>query len=209
MDKKSKKKLLLELKQKMLKDKSLPLRDTAKNLVFGDGNPDAKVLFIGEGPGYWEDKKGIPFVGNSGSLLNLLLYSIKLLRKDVFITNIIHYHPPNNRDPQPHEIKAFEPYLEKIIDIINPKIIVTLGRFSMGKFLVNTKINSVHGKKFEVLWKGRNLVVVPMFHPAAGLRNESIKTKLFEDFKKLAVIIEEESKEKTGNINEVEQMKLV
>src|SRR5512137_438913 len=134
---------LRKLKSKSLNDESLPLRSNAKNLVFGTGNPNAEILFIGEGPGYWEDIKGEPFVGNAGALLNQLLSLIKVERKEVFITNVIMYRPPNNRDPEPSEIKAFEPYLDKIIGIISPKLIVTLGRFSMAKFLPGVFISSV------------------------------------------------------------------
>src|SRR3989344_5465547 len=105
MDKSSE---LENLKKRMQKDKSLPLREGATNLVFGEGDPDAKVMFIGEGPGFWEDKKGRPFVGNAGALLNHLLQSIKLPREKVFITNIVHYRPPENRDPEATEISAFQ-----------------------------------------------------------------------------------------------------
>jgi DNA polymerase len=193
---------LINLRTKMKGDKTLPLREGATNLVFGEGSPNAKVLFIGEGPGRWEDLKGRPFVGNAGSLLNKLLQSIELDRKRVFITNTVFYRPPNNRDPLPEELEAFGRYLDQIIAIINPKVIVTLGRFSMGKFLPNVKISSVHGKKFTVDWKGKEMVIVPMYHPAAGLRRTAIRDSLFEDFKKLQNIIKEETKATA------EQMKL-
>src|SRR3972149_9594143 len=111
---------LRELKKKMKEDTTLPLRKSATNLVFGEGSSDAKLFFLGEGPGYWEDQKGRPFVGNAGALLNQLLYSIKLPREEVFITNVVNYRPPENRDPLPEEISAFEPYLNKMIKIINP-----------------------------------------------------------------------------------------
>ena len=116
----------------MEKDKSLPLRENATKLVFGVGNPDTYILFIGEGPGYW-GSKGEPFVGNAGKLLDRLLYSIKLPRQDVYITNVVH-HTFKNSDPLPEEILAYGGYLDQIIDIIRPKVIVTLGSFSMGKF---------------------------------------------------------------------------
>lgn len=127
------------LKKEMLADVSLPLKKGATNLVFGVGNPETKILFIGEGPGYWEDQKGEPFVGNAGKLLDRLLQSIKLPREEVYITNVVHHRPPENRDPLPEEIAAYGEYLDEIIKIINPKIIVTLGRFSMGKFLSDVK----------------------------------------------------------------------
>src|SRR3989344_1062926 len=121
---------LEELKKKMASDKTLPLKMGAKNLVFGEGSPDAKVLCVGEGPGYWEDIKGRPFVGNAGAFLNQLLAQAGYKREEVFITNVVHYRPPENRDPEPDEIKAFESYLDEMINIIEPGVIVTLGRFS-------------------------------------------------------------------------------
>src|SRR3989304_6647037 len=159
-----------ELKEKMLRDNSLPLMKGATNLVFGVGNPETKILCVGEGPGYWEDQKAEPFVGNAGQLLNQLLHSIKLERKDVFITNVVHHRPPSNRDPLPEEIEAYRKYLDKIIEIIKPKVIVTLGRFSMGKFIPGARITSIHGKPHEINFNGRKILVVPMYHPAAALR---------------------------------------
>lgn len=184
-----KQKLLDELKEKMKSDTSLPLRSGAINLVFGDGNPDTEILFIGEGPGYWEDVKGIPFVGNAGALLNQLLAKIGIPRKDIYITNVIHYRPPENRDPQDFEIKAFQKYLDEIIRIIDPKMIVTLGRFSMAKFLPGVFISSVHGKEKVVDWSGKQITVVPMYHPAAALRSTEVKLKLTMDFEKLPQIL--------------------
>ena len=211
---KDKKELLVELKSKMRADDSLPLKKTAINLVFGEGSYDANIMFIGEGPGFWEDKKGQPFVGNAGAFLNQLLLSINLDRKDVFITNVVHYRPPENRDPLPNELEAFKPYLDKMIEIISPRIIVTLGRFSMAKFLPGVTISSVHGKPKLVSWKGKDVWVVPMFHPAAGLRNPDVKTKSFEDFKKIPeVLVELEKKERDKKEEKdkvkIEQMQLV
>jgi DNA polymerase len=203
MTKEEKQKALDKLKGKMNKDETLPLRKGATNLVFGEGNSDAKVVFIGEGPGYWEDQKGQPFVGNAGTFLNQLLQSIKLPREDVFITNVINYRPPENRDPLPEEIAAFSLYIDKMIEIIKPKVIVTLGRFSMAKFLPGVKISDVHGKLYTVVWKGREIAIVPMYHPAAGLRNGEIKRRTVEDFQKLPEILKETDK------IEVEQISLV
>jgi DNA polymerase len=203
MTKEEKQKALDKLKGKMNKDETLPLRKGATNLVFGEGNSDAKVVFIGEGPGYWEDQKGQPFVGNAGTFLNQLLQSIKLPREDVFITNVINYRPPENRDPLPEEIAAFSLYIDKMIEIIKPKVIVTLGRFSMAKFLPGVKISDVHGKLHTVVWKGREITIVPMYHPAAGLRNGEIKRRTVEDFQKLPEILKETDK------IEVEQISLV
>ena len=207
MSKEQKSKLIEELKKKMRADESLPLRSSSTNLVFGEGNSDSEILFIGEGPGFWEDKKGRPFVGNAGAFLNQLLYSIELPREEVYITNVIHYRPPENRDPLPDEIRAFEPYLDKIIEIIDPKVVVTLGRFSMGKFLANAKISSVHGREHVVNWKGKQLKIVPMFHPAAGLRSNEVKMHLFGDFKKLKEMLDEMNDKE--RIEKVEQMLLV
>lgn len=205
---------LKTLKSKMEKDGSLPLKKGATRLVFGDGNPETDILFIGEGPGYWEDQKGIPFVGNAGSLLNQLLLAIKIKREDIFITNVVHHRPPGNRDPEPTELELYGKYLDEIIKIIDPKIIVTLGRFSMAKFLSDVKISSVHGKVFKKALEGKKIWIVPMYHPAAGLRATAIKDALFADFKRLPGIlvdIENENKadEKENDKKGVEQMNLV
>jgi DNA polymerase len=203
MTKKLKTKKLTELYLKMKADKALPLQEGATNLVFGAGNPAAEIMLIGEGPGYWEDQKGKPFVGNSGKFLDQLLHSIKLPREMVFITNVVNYRPPENRDPLPEEIAAFKPYIDKIIEIIEPKIIITLGRFSMAKFIPGVKISDVHGKEKMIDWEGRKVVVVPMYHPAAGLRNGEVKRRTVEDFSKIPDILTE-----TKQI-EVEQMELI
>jgi len=206
-------KQLEKLKTKMQEDESLPLRRDATNLVLGEGNPEAKILFLGEAPGYWEDQKGRPFVGRSGAFLNELLYSIELKRKEgftignrkdeVFISNVICYRPPANRDPTPTELAAFAPYIDEMIEIIRPRVVVTLGRFSMAKFLGLARIGSVHGRLYSINWRGREIVVVPMYHPAAGLRNAGIKAETMEDFKKLPGILTQINKKET------EQMLLV
>jgi uracil-DNA glycosylase family 4 len=207
MDKKRK---LEELKSRMAKDKTLPLQKGATNLVFGDGDPESKILFIGEGPGYWEDVRGIPFVGNAGALLNQMLTQIGIPREEVYITNIIHFRPPENRDPQPTEIAAFKPYLDEIIKIIDPKVIVTLGRFSMAKFLPGTFISNIHGKPKVVEWGGRVITVVPMYHPAAALRSTEVKEKFKNDFAKLPDILKEPVvKERQVSNNKGEQMNLI
>lgn len=208
MTKKIKTKKLTELYFKMKADKTLPLQEGATNLVFGAGNPAAEVMFIGEGPGYWEDQKGKPFVGNSGKFLDQLLHSIKLPREAVFITNVINYRPPENRDPSPEEMAAFKLYIDKMIDIIKPKIIVTLGRFSMAKFIPGVRISDVHGKEKVIDWKGRKIVIIPMYHPAAGLRNGEVKRRTIEDFSKIPDILTEFKKSKVEQ-TEVEQMELI
>jgi DNA polymerase len=208
MTKELKTKKLTELYIKMKADKTLPLQEGATNLVFGAGNPAAEIMFIGEGPGYWEDQKGKPFVGNAGKFLDQLLYSIKLPREKVFITNVVNYRPPENRDPLPEEIAAFRPYIDKMIEIIKPKIIVTLGRFSMAKFIPGVKISDVHGKEKAVNWGKRKIVIVPMYHPAAGLRNGEVRRRTIEDFKKIPDILNEVEQMEVKQI-EVEQMELI
>ena len=197
----SKQEALDELKRKMLEDNSLPLKKGSTNLVFGVGNPETKILFIGEGPGYWEDQKGEPFVGNAGKLLDSLLQSIKLPREEVYITNVVHHRPPENRDPEPVEIEAYGKYLDGIINIIDPKIIVTLGRFSMGKFLPGVKITAVHGEPHVVQFSGREILIIPMFHPAAALRAGGVMTMFKEDFSKLPEILKGATETKAQQIS--------
>jgi DNA polymerase len=197
----SKREELIKLKEEMEKDESLPLKKGATKLVFGNGTPNSKLLFIGEGPGYNEDQQGIPFVGAAGNLLNKLLESIGLNRKDIFITNVVHHRPPNNRDPLPEELLAYGKYLDKIIEIINPKIIVTLGRYSMGKFLPNSKISAIHGRQYKIKWYQLDLIIIPMFHPAAALRNPSVMTQEKEDFLKLGEDLKELNKTETQQMN--------
>lgn len=163
----------------------MPLREGATRLVFGEGNPDTKLYFLGEAPGYFEDKQGRPFVGLAGKLLDQLIELIGFTRSDVYISNVVRFRPPGNRDPEPDEIAAFAPYVDEEIRIINPKIIVTLGRFSMGKFLPEVKISQVHGIKFLVDFQGRETTIVPMYHPAAALRATAILTSIKEDFQKI------------------------
>lgn len=194
---------LIKLREEMLRDESLPLKEGAGKLVFGAGDVNTKILLVGEGPGYHESVQGLPFVGNAGKLLDKLLESIKLNRKSVFITNVVHHRPPENRDPEPSEIVAYGKYLDKIIEIIDPKVIVTLGRFSMGKFLPNVKISSVHGDVFKLKWKDKEIVVVPMYHPAAALRQGKVMNDLKTDFLKLPQILKE------ANKIEVKQMGLI
>jgi DNA polymerase len=201
MAKEEKEKILRALKEKMLKDEKLPLKKQASNLVFGEGSADADILFLGEAPGYWEDIKGRPFVGNAGALLNQLLQSIKLQREEVFITNVICFRPPDNRDPLPEEITAFAPYVDEIIKTIDPKMIVTLGRFSMAKFIPGAKITAVHGEPHSVDWKGRKLTIIPMFHPAAALRSGEVLRLEKEDFLKLPAVIKEAEKTVATQMN--------
>lgn len=171
------------------KDVCPVLRDGATQLVFADGNPQAEVVFIGEAPGKNEDEQGIPFVGAAGKFLNEMLESIGLKREDVYITNIVKYRPPNNRDPEPDEKKAFWPYLVRQLDVIKPKLVVTLGRHSMEYFLPNQKISAIHGEPKRVMFGERKQVVMPLFHPAAALYNGGLRQTLIEDFGRIPVIL--------------------
>jgi DNA polymerase len=197
----------------MLKDTRLPLRKGASNLVFGVGNPDSDILLIGEGPGYWEDQKGEPFVGNAGKLLDQLLASIGLSRDKVYITNVVHHRPPSNRDPLPEEIKAYGVYLDKIISIIDPAIIVTLGRFSMAKFLPDARISSVHGKGRVLNWNNKRVLIIPMYHPAAALRSLEIMEQEKLDFLRMKDLIERYRRENSAGIHKsdskAEQISLI
>lgn len=174
--------LLNKLKEQERNDLSLPLRDTATNLVFGEGSADAKVIFLGEAPGRFEDEKGQPFIGAAGKILDELLTSIHLKREDVFITSILHYRPPKNRQPKPSEVESFAKYVDEIIKIINPKIIATLGQHSLNKFITGKKISEVHGKIQKINWQEKEIVIVPLYHPAAILYRRNLKSVLEEDF---------------------------
>ncbi|NTW61192.1 uracil-DNA glycosylase [Candidatus Saccharibacteria bacterium] len=187
----SNKQLFLEqIKADIVKNNVCPdLALSAKNLVMGDGNIDAEIVFIGEAPGKNEDEQGLPFVGAAGKFLNEMLLGAGLSRKDVYITNIVKYRPPDNRDPLPDEKAAFWPYLVRQLDVINPKIVVTLGRHSMEYFLPEKKISQVHGQPKRITFGDKKIVIVPLFHPAAALYNGSMRATLVEDFLKLPKII--------------------
>jgi len=177
----------------MAADASLPL--SGANLVFGEGNPDGLVCFVGEAPGFHEDRLKRPFVGRAGQLLDTLITGLGWKRGDVYITNIVKRRPPENRDPLPEEINAYKSYLARQIEILNPKIIATLGRFSMNYFLPFAKISRDHGKVFEITTPpsaaaegGVTRLVIPLFHPAAALRSSEVLNQLKNDFKKLPAI---------------------
>ena len=157
------------------------------NAVPGSGSANAGILIIGEGPGFNEDQQGLPFVGRSGKLLNELLAAVPIAREDVFITNVVKCRPPDNRDPLPDEVVACRPYLERQIELLDPRIIVTLGKHSLLRFYPEGKISKDHGKILE--WEGR--VLFPLYHPAAGLRNPAIKRNLQEDVLRLPEAIRE------------------
>lgn len=163
------------------------LHHSRKNAVPGVGNPKTKIMFIGEGPGFHENEQGLPFVGAAGSFLDELLEQAGLNREEVFITNVVKCRPPGNRDPQSEELDACKTYLERQIAVINPDVIVTLGRVSMGHFINNGKISLIHGRKF---WSyGR--MIIPMYHPAAALHQPSLRSVVKEDFAKLPAMLTE------------------
>jgi DNA polymerase len=161
------------------------LQHSRKLAVPGEGPANAEIMFIGEGPGFHENEQGRPFVGAAGKFLDELLASIHMKRADVFITNVVKCRPPGNRDPLPEELEACNDYLERQLQAINPKVIVTLGRFSMAHFLPNAKISSVHGQATKV--KGRP--VIAMYHPAAALHQQSLKSTIEKDFARLPELI--------------------
>ena len=162
------------------------LQYSRKNAVPGIGPSNAKIMFIGEGPGFHENEQGKPFVGAAGRFLDELLQSAGMRREDVFITNVVKCRPPSNRDPMPEELEACDPYLQRQIQAINPKVIVTLGRFSMHKFLPNAKISQAHGQAVRV----KGSLVVPFYHPAAALHQPSLRATVEADFAKLPEWIE-------------------
>lgn len=201
-----------EIRQKIIDDKVCPdLAAQATQLVFGDGNPEAELVFIGEAPGKNEDIQGKPFVGAAGKFLNEMLEMIGLKRADVYITNIVKYRPPNNRDPFPDEKAALMPYLEAQLEAIQPKLTITLGRHSLNCFLPDLSISQVHGqpKRFRILStedrklknQGNNsefrlqdsnfmtLVILPLFHPAAALYNSSMRQTLIDDFARIPLVL--------------------
>ena len=169
-----------------------PLAHVRTKLVFGAGNANADLMFVGEAPGASEDQQGLPFVGRAGQLLNQLLEEIGIQRSDVFITNVICCRPPGNRDPLPEEIDACKPYLYRKIELIEPKVICTLGNFATKLLTGNpTGITKVHGRPQEREVAGRIVQLFPLFHPAAALRTDAVKQLLRGDFQKLPALLAE------------------
>jgi DNA polymerase len=159
----------------------------ATHSVPGEGNPEAKVVFIGEAPGFHEDSQGRPFVGNAGKYLDFLLSTVGLRREEVFITNVVKHRPPENRDPSPLEVAACSGWLEEQLSVISPKVVVTLGRWSLARYWRAAKISDVHGKPF----RSQGLTVLPMYHPAAALRSGQTAKELEEDFLKNSNLLKE------------------
>lgn len=164
-----------------------PLYQTSTRGVPGEGNPDADILLVGEGPGQKEDELGRPFVGAAGKLLEELLQHIGLTRSDVYIANVVKHRPPGNRDPLPDEVEACWPYLKRQMEIIEPAIIVLLGRHALARFLPGKAIGQVRGRAYRV---GRT-VYFPMYHPAAALYQGSLRDTLFQDMEKLPPLLKQ------------------
>ena len=186
--------LLKKIKDEVVALKESPLyADRIKNNVFpviGEGRHDAKIIFIGEAPGRNEAATGKPFCGAAGQVLTELIESIGLKREDVYTTNIVKDRPPNNRDPLPEEIRMYAPFLDRQIEIIQPKVIATLGRYSMAYIMQKFQlpwelkpISQIHGKVFDAKVSYGNVKVVPLYHPAVALYQNSLKQQMFEDFK--------------------------
>jgi uracil-DNA glycosylase len=184
-----------EFEKEVLKCKKCGLCKDRINVVPGEGSPKADIMFIGEGPGRDEDKQGRPFVGAAGKFLNELLEVINLERKDVYIANVVKCRPPKNRDPLPEEAEACWSYLVEQINIIQPKLIVTLGRHSMNRFLPDLKISQVHGqpKRYIGIWQKKQ-VYLPMYHPAVALYDPRKRDVIIEDFKKIPLILKKLAK---------------
>lgn len=166
------------------------LSETRTNAVPGDGSSSAAVMFIGEGPGQNEDQQGLPFVGRAGKLLDRLLAEVPMKREDVFITNVVKCRPPGNRDPEADEVAACYPYLQAQIDLIRPRVIVTLGRHSLVRFYPEGKISKDHGRIINI----GERVLLPLYHPAAALRNQSLEETLREDIRRIPEAIRESLK---------------
>lgn len=164
------------------------LKQQATQLVMGEGNPNASILLIGEAPGKNEDLQGRPFVGAAGKFLNYMLQNAGLKRDDIYITNIVKYRPPNNRDPLPQEKQDFWPYLIRQIEIINPKVIITLGRHSGMAFLPGLVISKHHGQAQQVSLGSRQQLIIPLYHPAAALYNGGMRQVLVDDFTKAVAL---------------------
>jgi len=182
------------------------LSKTRGRAVPGEGNPNADIVFVGEGPGFHEDQQGRPFVGAAGKFLDELLASIALNRRDVYICNVIKCRPPGNRDPLPGEIAECKPWLDQQLEAIKPKVIVTLGRFSMTRYFPGQAISRIHGQPRRI----DGVMVVPMYHPAAALHQGSLRRTIEDDFKKLPALVKDAlAREETPAEPEAVQMQLL
>lgn len=174
------------------------LKETATQPVPGDGSPDADIVFVGEAPGKTEDLQGKPFVGSAGKFLAEMLASIHMLREDIYITNIVKYRPPDNRDPLPEEKDACREWLHEELNFIKPKLIVFLGRHAMNNFFPELMIGDAHGKLIHKKFSGIDTeYFLPLYHPAAALYNGGLRSELKKDFKKIPLVLGKIEKEKT------------
>jgi DNA polymerase len=194
--------LLAQIAEEVSACQKCALYRSRKLSVPGEGPMNSEVMFIGEGPGFHENEQGRPFVGAAGNLLNELLAAAGLKRSEVWIGNVVKCRPPGNRDPLPEELAACDQYLERQIAIINPKIIITLGRISMGKYMPGAKISSVHGQMRRV----GDRFVIAMFHPAAALHQAALKPAILSDFAQLPKLLEQarNSQKQTASAEAVE-----
>lgn len=168
------------------------LHETRTRAVPGEGDPDTEVIFVGEGPGFNEDREGRPFVGRAGGLLERLLGHIGWGRDDVFITNVVKCRPPDNRDPEPDEIAACAPYLRRQLEVLDPALVVTLGRFSMATFMPGVRISSAHGttRAVDPETGARDATVFAMYHPAYALRNPAVEAESYDDVTRIPGVLE-------------------
>ncbi len=177
------------------------LHEGRTRAVPGEGDPDTEVVFVGEGPGFNEDREGRPFIGRAGSLLGRLIGSLGWRREDVFITNVVKCRPPDNRDPQPDEMAACAPFLRRQLEVLDPAVVVTLGRYSMGTFMPGARIGQVHGthQPADPETGARNALVFAMYHPAAALRTQAIERESFADVARVpGVLLESRTRRATG-----------
>ncbi len=168
------------------------LHETRTNAVPGEGHPDTEVVFVGEGPGFHEDRLGRPFVGRAGDLLVKLLASIQWRRDEVFITNVVKCRPPDNRDPQPDEVAACQPYLRRQLEALDPSLVVTLGRHSLGRFMPGARISDAHGtvRPVDPATGARDASVFALYHPAAALRSSAVERVSYEDVARVPAALE-------------------
>jgi uracil-DNA glycosylase len=188
---------LTEIASLVAKCERCPLYKTKTKDVTGIGNPKAEIMFIGEAPGKNEDEQGEPFVGAAGKFLNEMLAGIDLKREDIYIANVLKHRPPSNRDPLPNEAEACWPYLRRQIELINPKLIVFLGRHAMNRFFPMLKISESHGNAFRSEKWGRDQVFLALYHPAAALYNGGMRETLIKDFNKIPKILDKINKAPT------------
>lgn len=180
---------LKALHEKWLLECTCGLKKTSTQGVPGHGNADARIIFIGEAPGAKEDAGGKPFVGAAGKFLDEMLASINMEREDIYITNLVKYRPPENRDPTPKEISECSLWLKEEVELIDPTLIITLGRYAMNNFFPNKKISESHGEIFTTESLGKTRYILPLYHPAAALYNGALRETLKKDFRKIPRIL--------------------